>query len=211
MKTHYALTALWGLLPALVVLCVNDRERERNNKEQLVQMRSLVAEAEAAETSHQAREAPVITRGDCLPEPVHATPPRRDGDEVDAKPASDRPVQFTEAQIRDNLDIAFIADHGSPRWVGAMKDDATQKLRMALPPGSALRSFECHETICRIETQHADLDTHTTFVRAAFMNQDTQLWNGGFYSVREEDNASADGPLAFVTYLAQPDQNLPVP
>jgi hypothetical protein len=63
--------------------------------------------------------------------------------------------------------------------------------------------------MCRIETGHVDLESHAAFVRAAFMNPETHLWKAGFYSVREEDAANPGGPLAFVTYVAQPNQDLP--
>jgi hypothetical protein len=222
---QYALTALAGLVPAFAVLFWNEHER-RHHDEELARLRSDVGAIQAVQASSVPPEIPAATFRALpvapAPPPVvaPAIPPvatavaaksaRPGANLADAESGVEKQPALGVQEMRDNLESAFVADHGSTRLDGRSKDEAMQKLRANLPSGSSLRSFECHETLCRIETRHLDRESHVEFVRAAFMNPDTYLWNGGFYSFREDDNATGDGPMEFVTYLAQPNQSLPL-
>jgi hypothetical protein len=113
------------------------------------------------------------------------------------------------AEVRDSFEIAFGGDKPDPGWTGADQRRASQKIQAALPEGSHMRSFDCRASLCRIETSHEDPSHYRAFVRAAFLDPETQLWNAGMFSTRSSDEAAPGEPLVMVSYLAREGQALP--
>jgi hypothetical protein len=133
--------------------------------------------------------APVAER-EPLPGPVAAPQPP--------------PVEVVSERIEEH----FGTEPPDTAWARGAEHLAAGGVKAALPDHSLLRSVECRASMCRIETEHADLDRSQTFVRTAFMTPGRQVWNGGFLSMRAGD--SADGKVVTVTYLAREGKELPM-
>jgi hypothetical protein len=210
MSTQFKL-ALLGLLPAAAIFWWVDVTHRQQEKE-LAALRSALKSLSATESPRDARQAvsawqapyfaPASTGSPATTAARQSGETRDDPGGIDSGAPADR----EGGEIRDRLEEAFVMDHGASEWVGASKQEALQKLTHALPQGSRLRSFECHERVCRIESSHQNQASYRQFVGTAFMAPTTQLWNGGFYSAIE---TSRDGEIMSVTYLAQAGQNLP--
>jgi hypothetical protein len=112
-------------------------------------------------------------------------------------------------ETRNTLQTAFEADQPRPMsWGGMSLREGQARLQAVLPEGSLVRSFECHETICRIESMHPDDEHYRQFARAAFMDTTTQIWNAPVFLTQLNEGAGKDEPLAMVAYIAQPGQQL---
>jgi hypothetical protein len=110
--------------------------------------------------------------------------------------------------VSDRIEERFGTEPPDTAWARDAEHTAAGGVRAALPEHSLLRSVECRASMCRIETEHADLDGSQSFVRTAFMTPGRQVWNGGFLSMRAGD--STDGKVVTVTYLAREGRELPM-
>jgi len=132
---------------------------------------------------------------------------------VAARPVAAREPkpQMTWQAMRDRYDRVF--DSSSPdTWATQYaRTEVWSKLIQALPTGSAVRSFECREAMCRLETSHVDLAHYKTFMVTAFQNPSTRLWLTEATSMpRDEvDDASSDGPKLMVSFIARDGRSLP--
>jgi len=107
------------------------------------------------------------------------------------------------------FDGVFAAQRASNDWADSAQRLATTRLTAALPPASALRAVECRESLCRIETEHADRDHYQQFFQHAFMDSATQAWNGAVTTVELE--TAGDGSIHAVSYLMREGVALPRP
>jgi hypothetical protein len=60
--------------------------------------------------------------------------------------------------------------------------------------------------MCRFETIHENLPAYQQFVQDAFLNPETKIWNGGFFTTELTD--PVDGKLMIVSYLARDGEDL---
>lgn len=60
--------------------------------------------------------------------------------------------------------------------------------------------------MCRFETVHEDTDHAHQFMQRAFMNAETQIWNGGFFSTAVPEVGT--DKLVIVSYLARDGEDL---
>ncbi len=79
-----------------------------------------------------------------------------------------------------------------------------------LPEGSAIRSIECREAICRVETTHRGLGNYHKFLSAAFTNAETQIWTGPLRHQSVSEPADVQhGDFVAVSFLGQEGSELP--
>lgn len=119
-------------------------------------------------------------------------------------PPTPPPMEVIE--VRDRLEVSFAEQRADARWSGEARHTAETRLSTVLPETSKLQSLECRTSMCRIETVHEGLESYRQFVQGAFMNPETKLWNGGFFST--ELAAPVDGKLVTVSYLAREGEDL---
>jgi len=119
--------------------------------------------------------------------------------------------QMTWEAVRDGYERAFALSPPDTSATELAMTEVTPRLVHALPKGSVVRSFECREAMCRLETSHIDLAQYKTFLAAAFRNSSTQLWRtqGSCMPLGEEDDAAV-GPRLMVCYIARQGQSLPL-
>jgi hypothetical protein len=157
------------------------------------------AERSAEPRSAGPRSAPaLVDEGSRPAEPAHEEPP------------GETPPPVKAADVHDSLESVWTSQTSRSAWAGDASRTAASKLRALLPDGSATRSIECRDSMCRIETEHADAARYSKFVRSAFLDGTTQLWNGGFFSSIVEDASGSGGKLVSVAYLAPEGQTLPL-
>jgi hypothetical protein len=113
------------------------------------------------------------------------------------------------AEVQGYLEGVFASESGNAPWGRAALREAMERLGADLPQGSSVTSVDCHESLCRIETTHADVSRYRSFVRAAFIDQKTQLWNGGSFSTILSNRGTKGVPLVAVAYIAKDGQPLP--
>ena len=115
----------------------------------------------------------------------------------------------TPVQIRDSFEMAFTGDHTDPSLDVARLRAARGRIEAALPSGSTLRDFGCRASMCRIETSHTNISHYHEFIRAAFNNPDTEMWNAATFSTRLNDGAGPGQDMVMVSFVAREGQDLP--
>jgi hypothetical protein len=108
---------------------------------------------------------------------------------------------------RARLDGAFLAQQPDPAWTGAAGRLAEARIGAALPAASVLRSVECRASLCRIETEHPDLQRYQQFFQRAFVAPDTRAWNGAVTTAELAE--AGDGTVHVISYLAREGAALP--
>jgi hypothetical protein len=116
---------------------------------------------------------------------------------------------LTHIEIGERLQTAFEADQPDLRWSQQAHRAAEARLNALLPAGSTLRSFDCRASLCRIRTSHKSAEGYDQFVRSAFLDQTTQIWNAPGYSYREPSDDPENGAVATITYVAREGAALP--
>jgi hypothetical protein len=138
-----------------------------------------------------------------LAEPGHAA--------AEAPPSAPEPAgpSPTSEQVRDGFESLFRAEPVDTTWSRGAADTLGRGIGAVLPAGSKLGGIECRDTLCRIETSHADPDEFRTYARSAFLDHDKRVSSSGFFAsiVR----APAGGPLTAVVYLTREGKELPGP
>jgi hypothetical protein len=119
------------------------------------------------------------------------------------------PAPFTVADRKESLEGAFVADSSSSDWGSAVQREARASLEAKLPSGSAIRSFDCRATLCRIETSHESVRTYNSFVHDAFVSRKPAPWSAPSYQVVLNDPDADDGRVTAVTFLARPGHEIP--
>lgn len=121
------------------------------------------------------------------------------------RPASAEPPAPVDPRAR--LDSAFLAQQPDPAWTGAASRLAEARIGAALPPASMLRAVECRASLCRIETDHPDLQHYQQFFQRAFVDPDTRAWNGAVTTAELAE--AGDGTVHVISYLAREGAALP--
>lgn len=128
---------------------------------------------------------------------------------TDASPGPARPAAVDAVAVQNFLEDTFASEAAGSAWSRDAVREATEKVTAALPEGSALSSVDCRDSLCRIETTHTDFQRYRSFVRAAFVNPKTSIWNGGTFSSIVNQDRPAGAPLVTVAYIAKDGQALP--
>jgi hypothetical protein len=130
--------------------------------------------------------------------------------EVDQKavPGGSTERRLEPKEVQEHLETEFESDARDPRWTRRDEDVARDKFSAVLPKGSEMRSLECRETMCRIETSHASLEESRQYTQTAFLDQSTQIWNVPGYTMRIGDT-SEGAPVVMVAYIAREGHELP--
>jgi hypothetical protein len=208
MKTPTVLFAL-GLVGIVGALVFEGRRRDSELVNVQRQLRALSISAVASSSSVS---APSVT-DEVLPVRREVLVETDAGGAVASASPEPRaaPSHYSAPVMRDAYEIAFLGQHVDSQWTGQSLREARNKLTTALPEGSALRSFECRETLCRVETSHADLARYHAFVKTAFRNQATRLWNAPGFSTLADDasDSTRAGALVTVSYIAREGHELP--
>jgi hypothetical protein len=167
-----------------------EMDLQRSNDKESRALPALVASVQQAPI----QPIPAAAPAPAVDEPHHKEEPR---------------LALQPAKLRERLDSTFHAEPFDSGWAGGAQRLAAERLRETLPEGSEVRSVECRSSLCRIETSHTDGPHYQEFVRKAFLNPDTKLWNGGLFSTRLDDASQAEGRTVVVAYLARDGQGIP--
>jgi hypothetical protein len=199
-----ALHLLWAVpFPCLLALHLIDRGRQES---ELAELQGKLA---ALSTSARTLRTELAARRQ-MPQPAAASAAPRIAEQP--APAEDPshagPPPLDVIETRDQLEASFLRQHGDVRWSGEAQRTAATRLSAILPETSKLQSLECRASMCRIETAHQGLESYQLFVRNAFMNPETKLWNGGFFTMQLDD--PVNGKLVTVSYLARDGEELAI-
>jgi hypothetical protein len=124
---------------------------------------------------------------------------------AEPRPApADPPAPF---DLRGRFDSVFLAQQSDPAWSGTASRLVEARIGAALPPASTLRAVECRASLCRIESEHPDLQHYQQFFQRGFMDADTRAWNGAVTTV--EFTERGDGTIHALSYLAREGTAMP--
>jgi hypothetical protein len=117
--------------------------------------------------------------------------------------------QMTWQAMRDGYGRVF--DSSSPDTLATerARTEVWSKLVRALPTGSVVRSFECRELMCRLETSHVDLVHYKTFMVTAFQNPLTRIWRTEVTSMPLGDDETPSIGPQMVSFIAREGHSLP--
>jgi hypothetical protein len=110
--------------------------------------------------------------------------------------------------MRDRYKEVFESESRDAAWADSAQRFVADRLKTTVAAGSTVESVECRASMCRIETVHSDRSSYDHFVRSAFMNPSTSLWNAPEFSTLSEGR-SEGGPYHVVSYLAREGRTLP--
>lgn len=210
MKSWYVIIAVVAAGGAVAFHAVNEQRHQTELAEIRAHMSSLSTSVEEAREAAN-RPAPVL-RAPVLPAPQPVAEPEdeRDNGEAPEREAQDAPPPPgpEPAQMKAELETTFASERTDPTWSSEAQREARARITAALPETSTLRDVDCHASLCRIETSHADLMSYQRFVQGAFMNPETRIWNAGFFSSPpvQGDN----GQLVATMYVAREGEPLPL-
>jgi hypothetical protein len=190
-----------------VVAVVNRREQDKA----IAKLRHDLERVNAALASDTPAPVPPPIYVNTMPVPARApaaaaihderpTPPQKTREEAQAESLA------LQREQRDQLEVNFARGHSDPGLTPRASNEARQKLTAVLPTGSELRSFECHETMCRVESSHANPMEAQAFMKAAFLDPETQIWNSGGFSAPLDDVPGSDGKVETVTFIGRAGQ-----
>jgi hypothetical protein len=213
MKGRYVL--ILSLLGGFAMLAVSLYQQHRYAAEMRDLRRQVTALSTTVESSSGPpgwsgeMQRPVIVFSNAPPGMPAASPAPGHGSEQPAPSATQKPRDMPPSEVNALYDGAFASDRADPGWTARDQRETVEKIHALLPEGSELRSLDCRESLCRIETRHPDMARHVTFYQRALVDPATQLWNGPMYTAPVEDDPSWDGPIVAVAYLARPGKELP--
>ena len=145
-------------------------------------------------------------------EPGDRTPPAGSAESSDRTPEKKTaPAQEDDAidvEAAIFLDKRFDAERSDPGWSQTATREATRALSSTLPPGTTLQRVECRTDLCRVESNHTNMDAFQAYTKACLLSRQRQIWNGGFSAMVRSESASG---VTAVTYIAREGQAVPVP
>jgi hypothetical protein len=118
-------------------------------------------------------------------------------------------VRPSVAERRDNLDAAFIGEGPSTNWSARDERDARGKIGNLLPPGAEIRSFDCRESMCRIEIGYPDTRSFHAYMDAEVHSSEQIPWNAPRFTSLLETLKGDDSRVTAVTFAARPGRQLP--
>jgi len=78
-------------------------------------------------------------------------------------------VHTSAEEVRVTLDSRFGTESSDPKWSRATSVLIDSHIHSGLPGGSQVTSVECHTTLCRVESKHANLTGYRKFVDEALL------------------------------------------
>jgi hypothetical protein len=104
------------------------------------------------------------------------------------------------AKLRDSMESQFATEKTDPKWSGTATAEIRNKALPGLAGTSRLRSLECRESVCRLETSHQDNRTFQEFITKSLSSPEFG-WEGPmlFAPVRTE----ASGEIVTVAFLSR--------
>jgi hypothetical protein len=117
-----------------------------------------------------------------------------------ANPVADRLVRNEDSWAQ--VEGAFASEAVDATWVAAR--ELAAKLANVLPDGASLRSLDCRESMCRVETAHRSEQSYQEFtIGLAAPTERPPIWTGAamFQIVRPAEREGDE--LIAVAYLAR--------
>jgi hypothetical protein len=114
------------------------------------------------------------------------------------------------ADVRDHIEGAFVSEPADSAWARTAEHTIETRFASALP-ARALRSVECHTSMCRIETLHESIDAYQAFYRK-LASPESMPWLGPIFSTALDEAAAKRGDaFVIVSFLAREGRELPRP
>jgi hypothetical protein len=180
--------------------------REQELAELRAELESLKRNGAASELSRALR-AGTAARATVPSPSAEAAPGERLEPAVEAESAEQAP-QITEEEIAVQLDNHFDTEQRDPAWADQATQDATRAITEGLPSGSTVTKVECRKSLCRVDTQHDDVDAFRAFADASFLSRERKIWNGGFSTMVRAESESG---VSAVSYIAKEGESVPGP
>lgn len=161
--------------------------------------------ARALRTARTLAGAAVAPRGEAMPVPRAEDEVAAAGDLEPAESEAD-PEEEAKAhrlEFQDSLEAAFATESYDAGWAHGAEDQAEELVRASLPAGSAVRAVDCRQTLCRVELDHQDVQSHREFV--GHFDERTQ-WGGPSAILFDE---TVPGKVATIAYLGRKDVPFP--
>lgn len=187
------------------------REAHAHSHEQeLAELREELESLKQKSAAHDLRravETGVQGRVTVLPQPSAETSPER---EAAGAPfgGTETPPEMTEEEIAVQLDNHFDAQTRDRAWADRATQEATRAFTENIPAGSQVTKVECRQNLCRVDTEHTDLNAFRAFADATLLSRDRKIWNGGFSTMVRTQTESG---VTAVTYVAKEGQPVPGP
>lgn len=189
---------LWAV-PFVGLIAMHLADQRRHESE-LAEIRSELGARSAPRAERALSEAPRLASGPAASIRVAEAPAPAPAAEAPPKP----PMEA--AEVRDHLEGTFTQQRADVQSDEA-RQTAEARLTAVLPATAKLQSLECRTSLCRIETIHQSAESYQQFVKGAFLDPKTKIWNAGFFSTQLTD--PVDGKLVIVSYLARDGEELP--
>lgn len=104
-------------------------------------------------------------------------------------------------KLRETMESNFAVQPVGRNWGDGAATEVRTKVVARLPKDSQLRSIECRESMCRLETSHHDEETYRAFVSRSLSSPDFN-WQGTMAFVPLRTDSS--GEITTVAYLMRP-------
>lgn len=139
---------------------------------------------------------------------VPVAPPRTDApnDQAEVRSADGAPGP---EEVRNHLETAFGSEHATASSQ-ARTYSVEKGVRAALPAKSSVRAIECRGALCRIETEHSNMEEFHEFIRNAFQTPDSSIANAPVFA-GPLASATSGSTLVAVAYLGSEGAMLPMP
>lgn len=196
---------------SLIGACIGLFVSEKHQRAEIVHLQQSV-EGLAATTEQAARTQGVGTtqlERVVLSSAIQAIASSQQNSQPNPPPTTAAPAR-TPAEMRSELQSAFDQDSLHGAWTSTRQRAAVEALTAALPGGSSLRSLECRESMCSLETEHPDGPHFQSFWHSAFGTAHHVSIDGPSSTIRVNDGASRDEPGTWVTYVAIDGHALPL-
>ena len=153
--------------------------------------------AEMAMPEPKAREV-----DDQSPSLVNASAPERDLPLGERAAAVDRDAEKLGGTMESNFSKQLL----DKNWSAGAATEVRTKVVARLPKDSQLRSIECRESMCRLETSHHSEEAYQAFVNRSLTAQDFD-WPGAMFFAPL--HAESSGEVTTVAYLMRPGYSPP--
>ncbi|MCA9655031.1 MAG: hypothetical protein H6712_27370 [Myxococcales bacterium] len=139
-----------------------------------------------------------------------AAPSRGGGDErasSSAEPTEAPAPPPTTEQMQLGLEEQFEGDADDPAWSRSAEQRVLDGLGPRLGEHGSLASVECSRTMCRVESDHADMASFRGFAEDSLLGSEGGLWNGAVFTSVVEGREDG-GPVTAVTFVAREGETL---
>jgi hypothetical protein len=203
-----AVVAVFGRVPRAEPAAAAAPAQSDELKAELRQLRAQTAALSAEVAALRRQPAQLQALGTAVAskgEQPSAVPAAASEEELEAQRARD------EQQQRERLDAELSREQPDRSWEDAAA--LPDRLRGALPDGSAIVSIDCGSSLCRVITSHPDLESYQRFQQRAFMRADPEnptLWRGAAAFMRLDSPADEPTSVRASAYLSR-NEALPGP